>query len=572
MGKRAMSMLVLSGILSMTFPMRCYGEATPEKGKASIRLERSIKRPETYFVTHPKHMIPEDMVIQGFKVHYKPKLIDQSLDAKTLTYNYEIVQAQGSPELGIDENAGKFSPRPDNYFVADKFGENVIQVTVKDKNGRTASVTDRVFVHFSYVKIAGGSLKNLDWSKKESDEFFKGIIEGDKLTYKGLRYFPANTDRIDATHESARYGFYYTKEPRVFYATSSAVLHMSYHANVEGSNDAPPGLAVVVARSTDRGNTWTDEQIIAHHHDAVWAYTSFIEYEGMVQMYLSGGHVTHPENTAAKGVYRIVSEDNGKTWSRPEPMRALTRLLNGKADTIGRDQHPVCNGVTIENMEWKGERGTAILVPFNVRLRIVISMDGGESWDVFFDEDEHPEVDTLEVNLTPLDNGEIYMASRRQSTEGFKNEYHLNLKGEPSGIHNQGRKNHLARRCHHGATKILDGPLAGHVVFVSHFTSSPSHVFGYTDKRKNATVAISLDKHADSFETRHLSWGGGWGYCEVVYLPEDKSIFTLGECGPIDPEKNVYAEIPGRPERLSISGFKFSLDFYKTLVKCPHSK
>ena len=565
-------MFVLFGIVGMTFSMRCYGEAASEQGEAGIRLERSIKRPETYFVTHPKHVIPEDMLIQGFEVHYEPKLIDPRLDAETLTYNYEILQAQGSPKLGIVGSAGKFSSRPDNYFIADKFGENLIKVTVKDKDGRTTSVTDRVFVHFSHVKIAGGSLENLDWSKKESDHFIKGTIQGGELTYKGLRYFPANTERMDLTHESGKYGFYYTKEPRLFYSPSSGVLLMSYHANVEGSNDAPPGMAVVVARSTDRGNTWKDEQIIAHHHNAVWAYTSFIEYEGVVQMYLGGGHVTHMENDHARGVHRIVSEDHGETWSRPEPMRVITRLLNGKPDIIGHDQHPVCNGLTIENMEWKGKRGTAILVPFNVRLRILISMDGGESWDVFFDGNEHPDISTLEINLTPLDNGEIYMASRRQSTEGFKDEYHLNRRGEPSGIHNQTRKNHLARRCHHGATKILDGDLAGHVVLVSHFTSSPSHVAGYTDKRKNATVAISLDKHADSFETRHLSWGGGWGYCEVVYIPEDRSLFTLGECGPIDPEKNIYAEIPGRPERLSISGFKFSLDFYKTLVKCPHSK
>jgi len=40
------------------------------------------------------------------------------------------------------------------------------------------------------------------YSKEESDHFIKGTIQGGKLTYKGLRYFPANPDRMDLTHES----------------------------------------------------------------------------------------------------------------------------------------------------------------------------------------------------------------------------------------------------------------------------------------------------------------------------------------------------------------------------------
>ena len=38
------------------------------------------------------------------------------------------------------------------------------------------------------------------------------------------------------------------------------------------------------------------------------------------------------------------------------------------------------------------------------------------------------------------------------------------------------------------------------------------------------------------------------------------------------PETLDPVPVPGMPEPLSISGLKFTLNFYKTPVKCPHSK
>jgi len=333
-----------------------------------------------------------------------------------------------------------------------------------------------------------------------------------------------------------------------------------YHFQVKGANDAPPGLTLVMTRSVDGGKTWVDDQILMQDVNGVVAYASMIEWKDEVQCYFSGGHVSHQHANAYKGVYRTVSKDQGKTWSKPEEMPEMTKLVGHQLDSIAASQSPSTNALFIPDMEWKGKKGDAILVPFYVDpVHFLISLDGGETWDVFYDVEDYPQFlgELNEISWALLDNRTIYVVSRRQSKKGYKNEMLFDLDGIPTFL-GQSRQNHKARRCHQGAVKITTGKYKGRIAVASN----------YSGDREEATIAISDTPHAESFTTRFLTSKAAWGYCHIDWNPQLEGFVLIGESEPFDENEKVVSMDggPDRNERFSIECFAFSPAFYETLV------
>mgnify|MGYP000716466216 CR=1 FL=1 len=527
---------------------------------AEIQIKQTIIRPEHYFKTHPEHVIPEGMVIQKFKVKLSVKV---KAATGPFTYKFRFRRKKGDAKLLNEKNTNIYGKGNSNTFLADIFGENIIEIRVR-KNGKTIAMKrEKIVVHFSRTKVGGGDHSKLDpqFGKKH---YIKGKVENGKLVYTGLRFFPSIREGIDKRYDGGKYGFYEVTEPRIFRNPKTNTLFASYHAKVKGKNDAPPGQTVIVTRSVDNGTTWTHDQVIDHDVNAVVGYTAFAYYKGKIQIYYAGGHFSHKKATARQGVYRIISQDDGKSWSKPEAMDEMTELVNGKANSIGKIQSPICNTLQIPDMTWKGKKGDAILVGFYIHpVKFLISMDGGKKWDVFFDAAKHKGLESSmnEISWTLLDNRTIYVVSRRQSKKGYKNELLFDLKGNVTYL-GQDRKNHLARRCHHGAVKITSGSDKGRVVLVNH----------YKVDREDATIALSETPKALKFETRYLTYGAAWGYCDVLWNPKTKGLVIIGESEPFDEVTEKVFRItkaPTRNERFSIQSFQMSLDFYRSLVKVP---
>ena len=177
----------------------------------------------------------------------------------------------------------------------------------------------------------------------------------------------------------------------------------------------------------------------------------------------------------------------------------------------------------------------------------------GKTWDVFYDE-KKTKLPMDEITITLLKNRTIYLVSRERKSH--KLEYFLNLKGEVIKNYGPSRKNHRGTWCHHGTHLLGDG----RVLFASHNRRG----------RNDATIAIG-DANAEKFETRQLYKGGGWGYCDVTYLPKEKAILMVGETEPIHPDTSKFIGLkdhygPGIDnERFSLGAFIFSLDYYQTL-------
>ena len=522
----------------------------------SITLHKKITKPSHYFKTHPDHKIPVDMVIQKFKVELTAAVHNNT---EALSYHFEILQKKGNAHLIAAENTSGFSKRNTATFVADWYGENSVKVTTKNSDGEIiASTTEPIFVHFSHGQLAGGDINNLDKRYKKT-AYITGKIINDSLVYKGMRHLPSDISKGDLRYEGTKHGAYETKEPRVLVLKNGHLVAI-YHFQVKGSNDAPPGLSMVITRSTDNGKTWIDSQLLMQDINGIVAYASMVEWQNEVHCYFSGGHQSHQSSDSYKGVYKIISKDDGKTWSTPRKMDAMTKLLTSKIDTIAPNQSPSTNALSIPNMTWKGKTADAYIVPFYVSpIKFLITLDGGSTWDLFYDETKYPQFykELNEISWALLEDRSIYIVSRRQSKKGYKNEMLMDLKGTPTFLGQQ-RKNHKARRCHQGAVKIGSGPYKNRIAVASN----------YSGDREEATIAISKSPDAVQFDTRYLTSNAAWGYCHIDWNPHEKGFVLIGESEPFDANENVVPMDggPDRNERFSIECFTFSPAFYETLV------
>ena len=133
-----------------------------ESESKRLTVTKRVIRPEVYFKTHPDHQLPEDMVIQRFKVEFEANI--GGADGE-YNYMYELLDAQGDAKLLNWDNQNKYSSSKKNTFLADWYGANIIKVTAKNGEGDVvATALDTIFVHFSHSQLAGGDVKNLDKS------------------------------------------------------------------------------------------------------------------------------------------------------------------------------------------------------------------------------------------------------------------------------------------------------------------------------------------------------------------------------------------------------------------------
>jgi hypothetical protein len=516
-------------------------------------LTVSLARPDHAFIAHPEHRLPETMAVQGTRVALSADAVRAGLDPQTAQWRFDLIRTEGESAFLWPDNWGKFAASPENALVLDQFGEHVVRVSGTDKKGNAVRKDYSVICHLSRSVVAGGRTAQIpgtaDLMQRSS---VNGVVRGGVLVSPGFRFFPTAENQIDDPRPEP-HGYYMVKEPRIF-IDSRGVIHCAYHVNVTGlRTDAPQGMGVVITSSFDNGQTWEDRAFYRHANGVI-GYVSFVEYESTVQMYFTGGHSSQPRARAFLGVYRVVSSDS-RTWSTPQAMDGMTSLLAGKPKTLGRDIYLNQNGLQIEDMAWKGQRGTALLIPFYIGVRILISMDGGETWELFFDA-RAAKAEMDEICLDRLQDGRIYVVSRNRGPH--KLEYFIDLDGQV--LSRDLRENHLGTSCHHGMDLMPDGRVL--------FSSTAQH-----RGRMGATIAIG-DKRADRFDTRTFFVGGGWGYSDLTWLGTCNAILMVGECEPIRPNTgrfmglNPKTYFPGDDkERYSITSFMFSEAYFQTLPK-----
>ena len=524
---------------------------------SDIKIEKTVTRPVSYFKSDPSQIIPPEMVIQGFTVNYQ--IVDLPKGSKV---RYTLVRKEGAAKLLNRKSTNNWSSKGTNSLLCDGFGSNIIKIEVKDKKNIEMRVAyDTVRVHFSRSQVAGGDITNLNEKLKGTRNYQTGIFDTeDYKIEKGMRFFPSDCTNIDTLHTESKDGFYLTKEPRLLYVKNSGTLISTYHMQVKGVNDAPPGLTFVVTRSDDGGVTWSHDKVILHHRNAVIGYTALAQVDNTIQLYFTAGHPSHRQYNKYVGVFRVVSSDDGRTWSAPEKQIGLSKLINGSEDNISDGQALICNALQIPQMEWRGKRADAILLAFYVSpIKFVISQDKGKTWEIFAQSFQYKNKNICEINemsWVSLPDSTIYVVSRKQSHKGFKKEMFFDWNGAMN-FYGEELENHKSRRCHHGARIIPQGEYKDRVVLVSNWSGD----------REEGTVAISSDSKARNFETRLLTHKTGFGYCDVVYDMKRDGFVVVAESEPYDSDQNSIPmdKAVDRNERFSVQSYNFSLDYYNTL-------
>ena len=469
---------------------------------------------------------------QQYEVEYGPdcfaKLQNHKLENKVVQDS--IVHLPEGVSYKLVKGSGRIVG---NRFYANHYGLNLIQASDGKEH--------KIFCHFSSVKVAGGDERKLKGMKLDRIQDFADLMR-----------FQPGVGKTDPKSAMAA-GPHTTVEPRIF-VDSRDILYCAYHVKDHTyRSDAATGMGIVISVSKDNGNTWRDVWY-QNHHNGVLGYPAFCEYNGVVHMYFSGSHPVNPTKRHWQGVQRVTTRD-GEHWSAVERVNGLNKLLTGKVD--GTAPCITHNALTIPEMIWKGKKGTAILLP-HYGAKIVISMDGGQSWDIFFEGDNYNSkkkdanlMDELTLELTK--DRKVYVVSRLMKHLKFKNEFFINLDGS---LLKRWQKSPLARWCSHGTETLSDG----RVLFTS---NNEAH-------RESATVSLSKDSSLQDFVVRQLFTRGGWGYSDACYCRKDKAFLIAGECEPILDGK--FLEMPAHfmggndNERLSIRLFKMSEKYFHSAL------
>ena len=205
--------------------------------------KRIVRTPGRYLHSFDGHLLPMGMVVQGAEVRYQASLPqNSSLDEVSTTYSYAFVRKQGDVEFLAQDDDGNTAT---NRFRADWYGENLIEVTATDGNGKKATALDKVFVHFASRRVLGGDAEGLTGGERAAvqtdatHDIRKLVGSG-----RGMAYRPANIAANEGAGIPAK-GFNKVTEPRLL-STSRGTLLVAAHAGHLRAHEAPPGQGIMV--------------------------------------------------------------------------------------------------------------------------------------------------------------------------------------------------------------------------------------------------------------------------------------------------------------------------------------
>ncbi|MFC4991580.1 sialidase family protein [Rubritalea tangerina] len=537
--------------------------------------------------------LPEGMVVQGAEVHYRVRVAEGSgLDPAQTKFHFSFKEKRGDVDFQMKQGAGR------NFFRADWYGENVVLIRAKDmKSGKMAEVEDKVQCHFAARRVLGGEAEKL--SEEERANIRRGDLHDVHASSKGMAYLPGDISRGDRNSEQIKKGFFETTEPRIF-KTSKGTLIAATQARRIGKNDAPTGQGIVIQRSTDFGAEWSSGFLLDQNGKDVWGYSALVEVDGVLYCYVVAGHPGHQDaNNEIRGMYFYTSKDDGKTWSTRQRHDQLSEALGIELGRkIPNGASPNCNILVVPGMSIDGKvapEGQGLLFSTYAHGFMWASIDGGKQWQMVGDCKKFADAKSNgygkpvqienELAWAVLDNaeGDIYMAWRRQSFKGYKNEYVVSkdFKSGPLGmqvkaLHNQELKNLPARRCHFGMRGIESGPDKGKVLVASQGSGSRNHIQLYRTKQAihgNATIS------AEMYEMATVMQGIAWGYCDLEYLSADNKayaglgqdgILLFGESEPVHESTYQWLDLKpngkGKDERYTATAFLLSVEYFNFLL------
>ncbi len=180
-----------------------------------------------------------------------------------------------------------------------------------------------------FSKLRDGSIIGVEFiPRRVVDEHTVELIArrstDDGRTWRDL----PSTFTTDLTFDPSKFDRGIRVHRDIFYAADGALL-MTYYTTYSGD----PGYRTELARSTDGGATWHRYATVASFTDGLWTGESGIERAAngdLVAVHRTGT----PGGANIGPLYTNRSSDDGRSWSRPEPLE-ITTASGEPAPTTG---------------------------------------------------------------------------------------------------------------------------------------------------------------------------------------------------------------------------------------------
>ena len=464
------------------------------------------------FVVNEAHEIPKDMIVQGDTVVLRIRGLDAT---RVLDAGWTLRKASGMPSLTT-------STEPvEAVFRADGYGENVVEFSAK-VDGRRVTGQTSLFVEFSSdnMLVSGQSVPMP--ADHESNPFVRPYT------------LPTIDHREQCTARNPQTGRLVT------------VWQVNF---LEGQPDDGP-MGVAVMHSDDHGITWTNQRYlyIDHPNNSSWGAIGWSPGgnggEGEFLLFTCS-HVRSPENRLM--LFR--SRDNGDSWQH------LGDYQDSLAREFGRDNALLTYfGV---NRIIATEHGTLVAPMVSKQfVRTIWSDDNGATWHGSNLDDRFPQGNENAIVETVDGNKLILFARPKNETPPHNHRFDSSDGGRTWSV--AGRSTIPTAVVNLGVDRITapGRPYHGHLLHASAATRNGPH------KGRQRTVLAINDDPVEVDPSRwdmRLLWDARANYSDVIYIPEDGSVFV-----------SIETILPGRKSPLgydSIRYFKLSYRYWQHLPR-----
>ena len=487
--------------------------------RADLRIEKSIEPGKPFLLTdgttydtgerfraNNRHRIPDDMVVQGDTVVLRA--VGDGLERAT-SVGWSIARGWGNPKVMVDDVDSRTA-----RFVADGYGVNeiVFEATV---DGRRVSHGTQVFVEFSTDNM---------------------LVSGEEIS------LPSDVEQNPLVTSVDQQLTDHREQVTALNPTTGRLI-TQWQVKFGRGDACPMGVGVMV--SDDRGITWKGKRYLylKQGDNSAWGSLCWSPGgNGNAGEFLlwACSHVRSVENR----IMQFRSRDNGETWQH------VVDLQQGLDKQFGQP-----NGIWTYfgvNRTICTSHGTLVAPMISHQYsRAIWSDDNGRTWHASNLDNTFPQGNE-DALVETLDGSKLILMARPrggahnrrfESTDGGKTWTAKQDTTLPTAVVN------------FGLDKIIAPGTSDHgrVVYSAAATRRGPH-----KGRQRLVVAINRDPirvARDEWDVR-LLWDASCNYSDVLYIPDDESLFVSVETMRPGVTSYNYA---------SIRCFKMSLRYWRTL-------
>jgi len=438
------------------------------------------------YLVNKRHELPADMVVQGDTIELTlgPK-VTTGMDQTKIKSTWAISQACGKPELTVDPNNPLVA-----RFRADAYGVNEISVNVTD--GQTMrQLTTNIYCEFSTGEAIAWNKQDVAFPKDYQKNLY--IEEPGKGPSKLTGHRESMTARNPKTGRLVM----------VWWARGTVIMQVS----------------------DDHGITWKEAKYLLRKqgYRSGWGAICWnpLGNGGQGEFLLWGAMNTRKKEGKPNELLQYRSRDNAKSW---QLVGNFTKTFQTE---FGREE--MASTYFGGNRMVVSQKGTIVAAMVcDQYVRAVWSDDNGATWHSSNIDDTFPQGNE-DALIETLDGSRLILFARKPAREKL---------GRRRFESNDGGRTWQAKPDSPVPSTIVNLGLCRVDEAASDWHGRIIHSAATLQKRGHDRYRLVISVNCDISTVSEDKWDSrtllnyGTGYCDVLYLPEDKSLLVTAETWP----------------------------------------